>query len=344
MIGQGIYNQIKAGASAIANRSGFLDAYASLKGLAKSQVIILLYHRVSPDQDNWFLAEPFSPQSFEEQVEYFSRTYELLSLDKLAYYIQQGKTLPKKALVITLDDGYKDNYLYAYPILKKHHAPATIFLATGHIGTERLFWYNKVKYVFQATPLVKADVDDFGKLRLQSSSERLEAGLVVLERLKRMPEMKRNSLVEKLADALRVNIPEDLGKSAILSWDEVREMSNDGIAFGAHTVSHPILTNVPLEEAKWEIVQSKKDIEERLEQPVTAFAYPSGGHRDFNNQVANFVKESGFLCAVTAIPRWISNKANIYELGRIRASENQNQFKVLFSGLYGDLGLYRLLQ
>jgi peptidoglycan/xylan/chitin deacetylase (PgdA/CDA1 family) len=344
MVRQGIYNQIKAGASAIANRSGFLDAYASLKGLAKSQVIILLYHRVSPDQDNWFLAEPLSLQGFEEQVEYFSRTYELLSLDKLAYYIQQRKTLPKKALVITLDDGYKDNYLYAYPILKKHHAPATIFLATGHIGTERLFWYNKAKYIFQATLLAKADLDDFGKLRLRSRSDKLEAGSLVVERLKRMPERERNSLIEKLADALKVNIPEDLGKNAILSWDEVKEMSSDGIAFGAHTVNHPILTNVPLERAKWEIVQSKKDIEERLGQPVTAFAYPSGGHRDFNSQVANSVKEGGFLCAVTAIPHWIGPKANIYELGRIRASEDQNQFKVLFSGLYSDLGLYRLLQ
>ena len=341
---QGIYNLIKAGASAIANRSKFLDAYASLKSLIRPQVAILLYHLVSPDQDKQFLARVLSPQSFEKQLEDLSRSYELLPLDKLAWYIQQGKALPKKAVAITLDDGYKDNYLYAYPILKKHHVPATMFIATGHIGTERLFWYNKVKYIFQVTRLVEASLDELGKLSLQSISDRLKASSLVREKLKRMPEWKRNSLLERLANALNVNIPDNLGKDAILSWGEVREMSDLGIAFGAHTVSHPILTNLPLEQAKHEITQSKKDIEEKLGQPVTAFAYPNGGPRDFNSHIASLVKESGFLCAVTAIPHWITPKANIYELGRIRASDDPNQFKVLFSGLYGDLGLYHLLQ
>jgi peptidoglycan/xylan/chitin deacetylase (PgdA/CDA1 family) len=337
-------NQIKAAASAVVNHSGLLSAYTFLKGLASPQVVILLYHRISPDQDNLFFTEPVSPQSFEKQLEDLSRTYELLSLDKLACYIQQRKTLPKKALVITMDDGYKDNYLYAYPILKKYHAPATIFLATGHIGTERLFWYNKVQYIIHATCLVEADVDGLGKFRLQSRENKLKASSIVVERLKRMPEREKNSLVDRLANALGVNIPDDLGREFVLSWDEVKEMSSDGIAFGAHTVSHPILTNLPLEQAKWEIAQSKKDIEERLRQPVTAFAYPNGGHRDFNTQIANLVKESGFLCAVTTIPRWIGPEANIYELGRIYMSKDPNQFKVLFSGLYGDLRLYRLLQ
>jgi peptidoglycan/xylan/chitin deacetylase (PgdA/CDA1 family) len=337
-------NQIKAAASAVVNHSGLLSAYTFLKGLASPQVVILLYHQISPDQDNLFFTKPVSPQSFEKQLEDFSRTYELLPLDKLAYYIQQRKPLPKKALAITLDDGYKDNYLYAYPILKKYHAPATVFLATGHIGMDRLFWYNKVQYIIHATCLVEADVDGLGKFRMQYRKNKLKASSVVVERLKRMPEREKNSLVEKLADALRVNIPDGLGKEFVLSWDEVREMSSDGIAFGAHTVSHPILTNLPLEQAKWEIAQSKKDIEERLGQPVTAFAYPNGGHRDFNTHIANLVKESGFLYAVTTIPHWIGPKANIYELGRIYMSEDPNQFKVLFSGLYGDLRLYRLLQ
>jgi peptidoglycan/xylan/chitin deacetylase (PgdA/CDA1 family) len=337
-------NQIKVAASAVANNSGLLRAYAFLKGLTESQVVILLYHRISPDQDNLFFTKPLSPQSFEKQLEDFSRTYELLPLDELAYYIQRRKALPKKALVITMDDGYKDNYLYAYPILKKHRVPATIFLATGHIGTGRLFWYNKVQYIIHATCLVEADVDGLGKFRLQSRSNKLKASSMVVERLKRMPEGEKNSLIDMLASVLRVNIPDDLGKGSILSWDEVREMSSNGIAFGAHTVSHPILTNLPLEQAKWEIAQSKKDIEEKLGQPVTAFAYPNGGHRDFNTQIANLVKESGFLYAVTTIPRWVGPEANIYELSRIYMSEDPNQFKVLFSGLYGDLRLYRLLQ
>jgi len=344
MTTQGTHSKIKTTASIVANRSGFLDAYASLKGAVEPQVIILLYHLISPDLDKRFLATVLSPQSFDKQIENLGRKYELLSLDKLAWYIQQGKTLPKKAIVITIDDGYKDNYLYAYPILKKHNAPATMFIATGYIGTDRLFWYNKVKYIFQATHQAEANSDELGTFRLQSTIDKLKASSTAREKLKKMPEQLRNSVVDKLAYSLGVNIPESLGKNTILSWDEIREMNNNGIAFGAHTVNHPILTGIPLKQAKQEIMQSKKDMEEKLGQPVTSFAYPNGGHRDFNRDIANLVKETGVLCAVTAIPRWITLKTNLYELGRIRVSDDQDQSKVLFSGLYGDLRLYRLLQ
>jgi peptidoglycan/xylan/chitin deacetylase (PgdA/CDA1 family) len=337
-------SRIKTATSAMANYSGFLDAYAFFKGLAKPKVVILLYHRVSPDPDSWYLAEPVSPQDFEKQIEDFSRSYELLPLDKLARYLKQGKALPKKAVVITLDDGYQDNYLHAYPILKKHHVPATIFLTTGHIGTERLFWYNKVKYIIKATRLVKANLGNLGNFRLQSRSDRFNAGSAIVKGLSRIAEGERNTVIKELAGALKVKVPDDLGKKTMLSWSEVREMSHHGITFGAHTVSHPILTTLPLSQAKREIAQSKKDIEEKLGQTVTAFAYPSGGPGDFNSRIANLVRESGFLCAVTAVPHWISPKAKIYELGRMHASGDRSQFKVLLSGLYGDLGLHRWLQ
>ena len=337
--------EIKELIAAIANHSGLPDAYAFLKRIwPEPHVAILIYHRVSPDQDNSSLVKPLTPQSFEKQIESFSRDYELLPLDKLAWYIQQGKALPKKAMVITVDDGYKDNYLYAYPILRKYHAPATIFLATGHIGTGKLFWPDRVKYIIQASSSTEVKLDKLGEHRLQSPSDKAKAALMIANRLKRIPEAEKNFLIGRLSSILGVDIPEDLGKRLILSWDEVREMSSHGIAFGAHTVNHPILTRLPLEQAKREIVQSKKDIEEKLRQPVTAFAYPNGRPRDFNSHIANLVKESGFTCAVNSIPRWVTPKANLYELNRIGVSRDINRFEVSFSGLYGDLRLYHLLQ
>ena len=128
--------------SAISDRSGCLDAYAFLRRkLTRSQVAILVYHRVCIKEDAWSY-KSISPQTFEKQIEYFSRSFEILSLDELGQYIHQGKQLPEKAVVITLDDGYKDNYLYAYPILQKHHIPATIFLCTGHVGNGDLLWWD----------------------------------------------------------------------------------------------------------------------------------------------------------------------------------------------------------
>lgn len=293
-----------------------------------------MYHRVCPARDSRSL-EPLNPRGFEKQMEYFCRSYEPLSLDQLAQYICQGKTFPEKAVVITFDDGYKDNYLYAYPVLKKYRIPATIFLTTGHIGTGNLLWPDKVRYIIQHTTLAEVNLGAFGNHSLKSERDKARAGFLIVEKMKKLPEDKKIQLIEQLVTECGVDIPAALGERYILSWEEVMEMSNNGIDFGAHSVTHPILTQVPLEQAKWEIMQSKKDIEERLGKQVTAFAYPNG---DYNSKLAGFVKECGFTCAVSVLPcKLISSKDNPYELSRIPAMEDSSKMKVMLSGLWGDL-------
>ncbi|MFC2002761.1 polysaccharide deacetylase family protein [Chloroflexota bacterium] len=326
--------EIQELAAATANRLGFLDAYSFLRRkLTKSQVAILMYHRVCPLKNNWGL-EPISPQDFESQIEYFCRNYEILPLGELVQYVQQKNSFPEKAVVITIDDGYKDNYLYAYPILRRYHIPATVFLTTGHIGKGNLFWFDKVSYIIQHTTVNQISLDELGSYSLQSELDKSHAGLIITERLKRLPEERKNLLIEKLLSISGVDIPVDLGKELILSWDEIKEMSSGGIHFGAHSVNHPILTNMPLEQAEWEIAQSKKDIEEKLGKEVTAFSYPNG---DFSSEIAKFIKESGFTCAVSVLPsKLISSQNSPYELSRIGMKEF-NKFKVIFSGLWEDL-------
>ena len=334
-------NSLKTAAAIAANYSGLLDGYALLRRkLTKSQVGILLYHRVCPSNDSRSL-RPLSPRSFERQMEYFHRNYEILPLDRLVQYIQQGRPFPEKAVTITFDDGYKDNYLYAYPILVKHGIPATIFLTTGHIGSSKLFWFKEVKYVVQSTPLNHLELGELGSYPLGTEGDRFRTGLIITRRLRNLPEERKRGLIEKLINTCQVDIPDNLGEELLLSWDEVREMSDDGISFGAHTVNHPVLTNLPLEQARWEIVQSKKDIEEKLGKEVTAFAYPFG---PFNAEIAGLVKESGYTSAVTTESGLVNPKTNPYELPRIGAVRNFNKLKLVFSGLYQDSRLNRLFQ
>lgn len=326
---------IKSVVASIFSYLGFLDAYGFVRRkLTKSQVAILMYHRVSPVKDNWSL-EPLSPQEFEKQIEYFCRNYEIVPLERLASCIHQGNALPERAMVITLDDGYKDNYLYAYPVLKKYHVPATIFLTTGHIGTDKLFWDGKVSYIVNNSNITQLDLDELGRFSFSSATDKHQAGLKIVEKLKKLPNEKKNALIEKLVSICGIEIPPGLAKDFILSWEEVKEMSSGGIAFGAHTVNHPILTNLPLKQAKWEITQSKRDIEERLGKEVTTFAYPNG---DFNAGVVELVQKAGFSCAVSVLPgKLISLKDNPYCLSRIGAIEDFNKLKVLLCGLWGDL-------
>ena len=166
---------IKGLLATASNHLNLLDAYGLLRRkFTKSQVAILIYHRGCPDRDSWSL-EPLSSQEFQKQIEYFCRNHELLSLDQLVSYIRQRKTLPEKAVVITLDDGYKDNYLYAYPILKKYSIPVTIFLTTGHIGSGNPLWDVQVLCVIQNTTIEELNLSGYGNYPLRSRRDKAKA-------------------------------------------------------------------------------------------------------------------------------------------------------------------------
>lgn len=306
--------------------------------MVHSRVAILAYHRVGDATKYPWCFSPISTQDFQNQLRYLCQKYDIVPLDKLTQCVQDKKPFPQKAVVITFDDGYKDNYLNAYPLLKRYNVPATIFLTTGHIDTGNLFWWDKVGYVIQNTALERFQLGELGTYPLRSTDDRLRAISSVRKRLKKLPEREKNLLIKKLVSMLGIDIPPNLGKELILTWNEVREMSDNGIAFGAHTVTHVILTKLPVEQAKKEIIESKRHIEERLNRAVTTFAYPNGEPTDFNSDIKAILKESGFACAVTTFPsRFVTPGMDLYELGRIGLGGNFDVFKLCLSGLWPDL-------
>jgi peptidoglycan/xylan/chitin deacetylase (PgdA/CDA1 family) len=325
---------IKGLFAATANALYFLDAYAFLRRkITKSQVAILTYHRVCPEIESWY-SVPMSPQALEQQIRYIRRHFEVIPLDELVRYIRRRNTLPEKSIAISFDDGYRDIYTYAYPILKKYSIPATIFLTTGNITDRSLFWWDKVGYSIQNTKNTQFSLDEIGKFFIQPKSNKYRTNYLVVDRLKELPEERRNFLVNKLIEQCQVNISPDLGRELMLTWDEIKEMNNNGISFGAHSVNHQFLTKIPLELAKYEIRQSKRDIEENLGVKVTAFAYPFG---DCNPELVNFVKETGYKYAVSVSQgKLISVKDDTYKLPRILSTQKFSKFKTMLCGLWGD--------
>jgi len=161
--------------SKVACKTRMPDVCTSLNRLRfGSQVVIVNYHRVSPKSYHEWLSPPVSPESFEEQMIYLSRNFQLLPLQELTQCIRDGKPLPKAAAAVTLDDGYRDSYVHAYPILKRYHVPATFFLVTGHIGSDDLFWWDKIRYAVYQTRANKLQLDEFGEFGLSSPNERRE--------------------------------------------------------------------------------------------------------------------------------------------------------------------------
>ena len=323
----------------ILNHIGFFDIYAIIRErITHSQVAILMYHRVSPMNDNWSLA-PLSPEYFERQIDYFASNYEIISLDSLANIILKGNPLPAKAVVITFDDGYRDNYMYAYPTLKKYKVPATIFVTTGHIGSDELFWWDKVGYIIEHSKKIRLDLDKLWSYSIQSKKEKSETQNDIIKKLKIVSEEEKNNIIKKLKDVSGVDIPPGLANNMILSWEDIKEMSDYGITFGAHTISHPILNHIPIEQAQLEITQSKNEIENHIDKKVVLFSYPNG---DYSEEIVDCVRKTGCICAVTTgPPKLIKLDQDIFKLPRIENITNQSGFKAAFSGFANDLNLIK---
>lgn len=326
----------KSDFASIANNMGILDGYTFLrKSIFKSHIVILIYHRIAPKEDIGFL-KPLNPKIFEKQIEYLKQNYNIISLPELQDLVK-NKCIPKeKTAVITVDDGYKDNYLYAYPILKKHNVPATIFLSAGNIEYNVPFWCDKISALIYLTSKKELKLKGLQSYDLTDTYKKYYCINNLVEKIKRYNRDERIKVINSLIDATGIDIPDELNR-LVLSWNDVKKMNDNVINFGAHTVTHTILTNLKLEDAVCEISSSKEIIENNLGNTIDTFSYPNGTYDDFNYNISNLVQKAGFTCAVTTIPSLITSKSNLFTLGRINGSINDfNNFKTMISGIYAD--------
>lgn len=302
-------------------------------------IVIFVYHRVSPRRDNSPVAN-ICPEEFEKQIRYLKENFKIYSLEKLINFLSNNSTdkeTKENIAVITFDDGYKDNYVYAHPILKKYQVPATIFLVTEYIGKNQLFWWDKIEYIIYHTKKREINISNFGKYFLTDNKKKLHCIFFLLKKFKKISENLKNKYIDELQNICHVNIPSGLGKEVILSWDEIGEMKNNKISFGAHTLTHANLININLEEANKEISQSKAMIEDRLKGDVISFAYPYGS-KYYNNDIIKLIKSNGFICAVTTSEKLIS-KFKFYNncsLPRISAGSDFDSFTIKASGIFSD--------
>jgi peptidoglycan/xylan/chitin deacetylase (PgdA/CDA1 family) len=258
---------------------------------------ILIYHRVNNEEDAMFPALPVA--TFRRQMEYLAAHLTALSLEEGVGRLRQ-KDLPDNAVVVTFDDGYRDNYLNAFPILKELSIPATIFLTTGVIGSKSVIWHDRVFSAFRDTRAASlAGVGGTSKIYPLTTLEgKLLAQREFLQFVRSQKDDERLRWIDWLIEKLQVT-DRKLVSGLMLSWEEARRMLGDKIAFGSHTVTHPILSRQSKEEIREELWESKQDIESNLGTRVAAFAYPNGNVEDFDESTKEQLREAGYECAVT---------------------------------------------
>jgi peptidoglycan/xylan/chitin deacetylase (PgdA/CDA1 family) len=265
---------------------------------------------------NGFYPE-ISVRSFERQIAHITKNYKVIPLKEIVKRIKNKESI-RRCIAVTFDDGFKDNYENAYKILKRYDTPATIFLATKFIDSGSPPWFIKERYIFMKTKKTqfKLAVDDRKfNLSMKTKREKFIASEEMMTYLKNCSENKRQGLLKLLCEVLEVDKFHELN-GLMLNWDQVIEMSQNGVTFGAHTVSHPVLSKISLYSAEREILESKETIISKTEKPVTKFAYPFGKREEYNTELFPVLKRLGFDCAVTteAGPNCYNN--NIFELRR----------------------------
>ena len=289
------------------SKSIVLHGFYAIKGfdllrfLRRRFISIVFYHRFS-DRD-----EPFKLRvdRFERQIRFFKKKYNLVSLNQYVKALDGKCGLPDNPLIVTIDDGYWDNYHIAFPILRNHNVPATIFLATDFVDKRAWLWSNKLEYILKNSKYERFSYQLNGKvldLKVDSFEQWHASQLAIFNALRQRADQEKDKILADLAKHLRVTVPDGTqGDFLPLSWEEVKTMHNSGIEFGSHSSSHAILSRVAPPDLPRELLGSKEKIEKAIQEPVISFCYPNGQPGDYSNFVKQELSKAGYQCAVTTI-------------------------------------------
>lgn len=240
-------------------------------------LLVFDYHRVYESAETMgYLGMPMD--IFEQQAIFIKNNFKVMPAAE-ALRLLHNSTSKEIYAAINFDDGYMDNYLYAFPVLKKYNVPATVFLATDAIGKRHAFWWDNIYGM-----MAEKGVDR------ESAADALNKKLV---------ERKEEEIMGFIESMKKGQAGIDqIGGCQMLGWPEIKEMGNYNITFGGHTKTHKNLCILEDDEARAELAESKAMIEKNTGVKVREFSYPFG---KFNERVRSLVIEAGYECARTTL-------------------------------------------
>jgi len=283
-----------------------LEPLGSLRALMRSELPILAYHRVidmGPETEFPFDPELVSatPADFREQMKYVATHFDVVTFRDVLRYIDGEASLPARPIIVTFDDGYLDNYTYAFPILRELGLPATIFVSTGYVGARDTFWYDQLAYtIYRAA----AGTFVLGTVRFELGdvASRRRAAADAIRFLRGVPDPVRRAHLVRLSERPDYGIrDEDSALSCPMGWSQIAELHEAGIEIASHTVSHPALSQCDDETLAFELRESRRELESRLGIPVEVVAYPFGGPGEYDGRVMRAAAASGYRLAASYI-------------------------------------------
>lgn len=280
---------------------------ACLRQLLRRRLMVLCYHSIIPDD---FPDDPYRTRGatrvseFRRQLATVGRFFRPVSAAEVLNHVTHGERLLNYSVLVTFDDGFRNNLTWAAPEMERLGIPALIHVTTGHIGQKTLLWPQEVDNHILSwhdgtlpMPQGQEDIEmpDHWSARWQIAEK-------VRGICKRLSHEERLAYLDRLRDGI-VSPPNDGYQDlhAFLSWEEVRQLDRRGFAIGCHTVTHPILTTLSASDLERELTESKAHIESELGRPCPWIAYPNGGSADFSPEVLAATEEAGYKLGFTLL-------------------------------------------
>jgi len=305
--------------------------------------VILMLHHVTPDRPRDF--EPngilkVTPEFLEAVIkEVRSAGFEIIALDAVKARLARHGSAAKPFAVFTLDDGYKDNRDFAYPVFKRHGVPFTIYVPTAYADGEGDLWWLGLEEALRRLSSVEIDRDGVTRVyALATAEEKIAAFDHIYWWLRRMPEVRARAIVSDLATKAGFD-PAVLCRKLVMSWDEIRALAKDPlVTIGAHTCNHFALAKLSSAEARREIESSVRKIAKELGKPCRHFSYPYGDEGSAGDREFEIAGGLGIETAVTTRKGLIRkmHASSMTALPRLSLNgdyQDARYVKVLLSGL-----------
>jgi peptidoglycan/xylan/chitin deacetylase (PgdA/CDA1 family) len=269
--------------------------------LRRYGVYVLSYHHVVPDMGTSH--HDVTVQQLDAHLKFLKSWFRIVPLEQVPALLS-GR-IDRDYVALTFDDGYEDNFQHALPLLQRHDVPATVFLIAGLTGGNAIPWYDECRVYLPF--LANTDIGgvEASAVPLLTALTSIMSGRGALEdRIERALEAMKDATSDACTAILGL-MRRRYGQTGdhlvsrrfkIMRWDQVREMGRHGVTFGAHTMTHPILTKLPIAQIESEIQRSGAVIERQVGTPCKTFAYPNG---DFDHRAVDVLSRHGFIVACT---------------------------------------------
>ncbi len=290
-----------------------------------NQLKILLYHGVTNCTSSGIennSGKHIDSKIFQFEMQYIKDNCNVLSMSDVISVFESKKSIPKNSVAVTFDDGFANNYSVAAPILKALEIPATFYITTGIIGTDKMFWVDQLESCINLTHKTEIAVflgDDQCVFNLSDNEYKIEALKKIKKYCKNIHPSKKDKVVEMVSYETGVIPSVNQGPNyRAMTWEEVQEMNSDPLfTFGGHNVTHDTLSYLSRDEMRQQIRCSIEELEENLGEVVENYSYPEGQSNHFNNEVILFLQENGIKCCPTAINGINTLGDDLFHLKRI---------------------------